>query len=231
MADVTGIQVTFEHVDVGAAVTAPDNEWTQVFDGDVWGLVFTGSSWWVTAGFSDRTITEYDAAWTQQFTFEANSRHDDVRGITFDGTNLWLGENNSGNDQVARYSTAGVELSGRFSLGTDVWGLAFDGTDLWVGVNAGLRRYTTVGSLQQSIAATRPYGMHYSSPYLFVISSVAGEMDVRNLAGTLLATVDVSGATTSPTGVWVSPDGILYVSQDGVGVWRNTGLLAAEGLA
>lgn len=131
---------------------------------------------------------------------------------------------------VARYSTAGVwqqtiDLAGTWSEGTGN-GLAFDGTDLWLVGNGTdqLRRYTTAGSHEQTInlpSSADHRGIAHYSGRLYVVDTTNSQLLIFSTDGDALGTIDVSGAVSAPTGVWISPLGTLYVSKDGDGIYRR----------
>lgn len=207
--------------------------WTQSSTADVWDLTVAGTSWWTTEGTSGLTVSQRNASWTQTSSFEASAidtggAAGPVRGVTFDGTALWVvGESNVA---VARYSTAGGLLSTfnpSWGGETGISGIAHDGTDLWIVGNGTkqLRRYSTAGVLLQT--ETIPTsgtigGVAYYNGRIYVVDGSAATLVPYVIAtDTFEPPIDVSGATTAPTGVFISTSGTLYVSQDGVGVWQR----------
>ena len=196
-------------------------EWIKVSSVGAWDIHFDGTSWWTTGGDSE-TVSEYDAEWALQSSFDANYAGNQVRGITSDGTDLWvLGDDSASSDTVKRVSTAGVLQSSFGSGFVSGQGVAFDGTDLWVsGFNpTEMYRYTT-GGTKQATLALEAFGLAINDGKLVMVAQSDSSVQVRQTDGTLLKTVDTSGAAADITGVWVADDGTLYVSKDGVGVWR-----------
>lgn len=205
-----------------AASTTP-GPWQKVYSGDVWGMVFDGTYWWTTEGES-RTVTQRDTTWTSLSTFTTDYVIDRTRGITFDGTDLWVtGDSGGSNDAAKRYSTAGVKQSQFITGGLSTLGIAWDGTDLWVvdSDNLQLAKYDTAGSLIDtvSIPGTR-HGLSVHGGRLYVVDMSAATVEIREADGTLVQTIDTSPVTSSPTGVWAT-SGTLYVAEDNVGVWKR----------
>lgn len=212
-----------------------DPGFTKVASVDAWGIFNDGTSWWTSEGDSGVTVIEYNSSWVQQSTFEASTFDNGrVRGITHDGTDLWLAGplSTSGTCRIAQYSTAGSLLS---SFDVDLnspGGLAWDGTDLWVALHDGvggspqMRRYNTSGTLQQTInlSSTRQ-GLAVYDGDLVVVNETGNAIEVRNTSGTVLKTIPTSGAINEPDGVWVAADGTMYVSKDGDGVYKWAGSL------
>jgi hypothetical protein len=215
----------------------PLQRWSKVFTGDVWGLTFDGTYWWGSEGNSGLTVTRYDTDWAVVSTFEAPLvGFDRVRGITWDGTHLWItGDDDSGGsftDQVKKVDTAGTEVSAFTASGGNAVGLAWDGTDLWFieGDATGspeLRRYSTAGTLLQTVAlAASRSDVAYHDGSLYLVDSAGSAIEVRDPSdGSVVDTIDVSDGVTNPTGVWISDDGILYVAKDGDGVYSRSGAL------
>ena len=202
--------------------------WTQVFEGDAHGIVFDGTYWWATEGNSGTTVFQYDTDWALQGTFETDYGSSRVRGITSDGTDLWITGASaapSGGDRVKQYNTSGTKLSEFASDDPAIEGVAYDGTDLWVAVNDAdeILRFDTSGTLQSSftIPDANHSGLAYHDGKLYLTDESEGTITVYGTDGTLIDTIDVSAATASPSGVWLDGDGTLYVAEDGVGVWRR----------
>lgn len=215
-----------------AACVAPTT-WTQVFAGDAWGVVFDGTYWWATQGQDGDNLYQLDEDWSLLNTYDAGmgggQAEPRLRGVTDDGVDLWVTGNDEPNvnDMVHRHDKSNGALLGEFETeDTGAMGLAYDGSDLWLSDSdtPALYRYTTSGSLQQTVplpGARR--GLAYSDGKLYVVDEASALVEVRDPSdGSVVATVGVSGATENPTGVWVSRDGVLYVSEDGAGVWRRS---------
>lgn len=230
-----------EGAGVSSSLPSAPDAWSQVLEGDAWDLTFDGTSFWVTEGQSGLTVFQYDVDWSLVGTFETNFSNNRVRGITFDGTYLWMvGNTFSSSDQVKRYDTSGTLIS---TFDTDdpdpesgTQGIAWDGTDLWaVGIenDPEIRRYNISGIHQETIdlPAGTWRGITAFGGFLWVINETAAELaKIDPSDGSVLGTVSVSGATSTPDGVWISNAGEVYVSEDGVGVWHNGGLLSGAGL-
>lgn len=173
------------------------------------------------------TVTERDATGVALSSFEATAvslqGENRVRGITFDGTNLWVvGAYDS---KVACYSTAGALVSSFIGDGGEQsdTGVAWDGSHLWAsGLNLDqLRRYTTGGSHSSSVSCPDPGAMAVYDSTLYVIDPAGQQLRTFSLAGAEGTPVDISDAPINPTGVWIAADGTLYLSLDGVGVYRR----------
>lgn len=216
--------------------TAEESSWVKVASIDAWGIVSNGTQWWATDG-SGRHVYTYDANWNSTSNFpatEVSTSGGQVRGIGFDGTDLWV----MGDDEeVGRYSTDGVYLQNidlEATWPAEVYGggvtgsgrgVTFDGTDLWFagGYSQQVRRYSTAGVALQTIQlAVVPNGLTWYDGHLWIVDTAGNQLLKYSRAGALVDTLDVSGAVTAPTGVWISDDGDLYISKDGDGVylWR-----------
>lgn len=220
---------------VQLAITDPDvieptPEWVQVYDGAVWGLVNDGTNWWTTEGDNGQTVSKRDADWDELTTFEADAvggGSNTTRGITFDGSDLWV----TGDEEAyARYSTAGSLEVTRSLTGWSgelrVRDIAWDGTDLWIGggdTNR-VRRWSTAGVVQQTIVlGFSPTGIAFHDGRLFIANGVgASEIVVYETDGTQVTTIDVSGSGINPHGIWIDTDGTLYIARDDSGVYRRT---------
>lgn len=215
--------------------TAQQGGGTRLFTADAWGIVRDGMDWWTTEGNSGVTVSQRAAGGTETASFESTALGTRVRGITTDGADLWMVGDADGT--VARYSTAGVLLSS-FDFSTD-WsdqgseGVGFDGSDLWVtgsGSNE-VHRFSTAGAHLQSFSLPfSPRGIACHAGRLYIVDITASVVRVVQASdGADLGSIDVSGMVTSPTGVWIDPDGILYVAKAGDGVYR-TGTVLASGV-
>ena len=54
-----------------------------------------------------------------------------VRGIAFDGRNIWVA-GGSGFNTVTMLSSVNGNLVGSFAVGPNPWGVVFDGANIWV---------------------------------------------------------------------------------------------------
>lgn len=239
---ITHADASAQTCDVTLRVALPDpsaptsDQWVKEFDADAWGIVKVGSSWWTTEGDSGLTVSERDLDGTELSSFEAtevDGPDTRVRGITHDGTDLWV----MGDEEiVGRYTTAGVwqqsiDLDATWAEGTGM-GVAFDGADLWlVGDNTDqLRRYSTAGAHELTVSL--PSGAVYCgatvyADQVYVVDQTNQQLLVYDLDGTSAGTVDISNAVDGPTGVWISDAGTLYISKDGDGVYRRLKPLGA----
>lgn len=210
-----------------------DPTWIQVSAADVFDLHGVGDDFWTTSG-EGLTIVRYSAGWQPLQTFEApqgdasNARN---RGITHDGTALWyVGSGGT----VYRLSTVDGSILDSFALGTaentGMSGIEWTGTDLWIRDASGtgtiplLGRYSTTGTLSTSYSLPKlnTAGMALYGGNLWLPNRDDGTLWIIDPAtGAVVETVNVSAATSSPTGCWVAADGTLYVSQDGAGVWER----------
>lgn len=214
------------------AVTDPvgaDGGWTKVLTADVYDLTFDGANWWTTEGSSGVTVSKRDADWVEIATFEATAMNF-VRGITFDGADLWLsGEVASGADEIiAEYSTAGAQIASYVTgAGTDGnHGLAWDGTHVWLVEDLAdvAERYTTAGVIDTSfsLGAGSHTGAAWYENALYVVDSTNSVLLVFRSTGDLLGAIDISDAAANPTGAYIATDGTLYIAKDGDGVYKRT---------
>lgn len=211
---------------IGVASPTSRGGWQKVFDGDVWGLVYADGHWWTTEG-TTQMVRKRDDHWAEVDSFTAPTvgvGSNSVRGITYLDGYLWvLGSG----DELFQIDPSDYSTASSFSVLPDNShnGCATDGTDLWEVENDSdeLRRWTTAGSLQQTISlpTSGHAGLAYHSGLLYVVDSTSAAIKVYETDGTLRDTIDVSDATSSPTGVFVAAGGAVYVSEDGVGVWRR----------
>ncbi len=221
------------------AVTAPTDvpvsaSWELVFSADAWDITNDGTHWYVTEGPSGETVTKRTASGTVVDTFEATTAggtDDRVRGITFDGTDLWI---TGGADAMTRYNTSGVEqatvdLSSAWSGEVSMHGIAWDGADLWLtgSVTAELRRFSTTGTSEVTVDLVDVSGggcAVYSST-VYVVDRANDRLRTFDLSGTEGTPVSISECPINPHGLWISASGELYVSQDGVGVYKRLATL------
>ena len=239
---VTGGRMTFELVDASGtqAVPPPPEGWVKVSNASVWGLVGVTDGFWTTNG-SNRTVSKYDLNWEFVTSFQGHDLQRE-RGITWDGTHLWV----TGRDGWARRYTTTGGLDAEFAMSeitsgkTDLYtGLALDGDDLWTLRHPGaagtgvseIQVWSTAGVEQQTFSDVdlnedRELGCHVWSGSLWVVDHQSGELVRRSMSdGTVVSRIDVSEATSSPTGVWIAADGTLYISRQGEGVWRRNAVL------
>lgn len=231
---ILGGQASMQLVDrQKAQVTEAVEPWTKVMEGSVWGLHYDGTSWWTTEGAAGLTVSERDDDFAETDSFEAGFGAQ-VRGVTFDGTDLWVaGDEKAGSndDVIFRYSTAGTQLQEiNFGLNKTLSGGAFDGTDLWIAEDSGnvLYRYTTGGSEVESFSLGPGTwrGLDYHDGRLYLVEGGAAVVKVLDPAdASEVDEIDVSGANGSPSGVFITDDGTLYITSahgDTMGVWRRT---------
>lgn len=213
------------------AIEAPSSDWELTFTADAWGITNDGvSSWFTTQGNDGETVTERGADGTALASFPASAvsapGEARVRGISYDGADLWL----VGADEVvARYSTAGAlefsfDLAASWASERAVVGIAHDGTDVWItGSQTGqLRRYSTAGAHELTVSLGYAAGdLTVYGSTVYVVDRSAQQLRTYTLAGVEGTAVDISDAPINPTGVWIAADGTLYISGDGVGIYRR----------
>lgn len=197
-------------------------QWSAVFSGDVWDATFDGTYWWTTEG-DVNTVSKRDAVGSVLASFAASGAGALVRGVTWDGANLWV---TGAADGVYQYDTSGA-LVGSFALaaGETHMGVAFDGADLWVAETDTdqLRRYSTTGTLEltASIAGTSAGGAAFYGGDVFVVDQTTAMLNRYDATGALVDAIDISGAGAAPTGAWIDAAGSLYVAVDGDGLYRR----------
>ncbi|MCZ6779858.1 MAG: hypothetical protein O7F16_12960, partial [Acidobacteria bacterium] len=78
------------------------------------------------------------------------------RGLTWDGTNLWLADSNT--DLIYELTTTGTVLSSFATPSIEPTGLTWDGTNLWLSDTSTDRNYelTTTGTVLSSFATPNP---------------------------------------------------------------------------
>lgn len=207
--------------------------WTKVFDGDVYDLHWDGANWWTTAGTS--TVTKRDVAFAPVTSFPSSMSL--ARGVARLGDDVWISGGASGEEHLTRHDLGGtIEatiVTGPSSDGNV--GLAADGSDLWLMVEVGgtatqpsyLERWSAAGALISSIELTSgadggDYGSAaYFAGAVYVVDRANDQLVAVQPDGTVVATIDISGAATQATGVWIDGDGTLYVSKEGDGVYRR----------
>lgn len=205
--------------------------WTKVFDADTWGIHFDGTNWWTSEGLSGTTVTKRDTSGAALASFSASTQVG-VRGITFDGTYLWVtgGGPLDPGENIAQHQTDGM-LVASFVTGPSSdgnRGLAWDGSHLWLVENpdaAGdtdFERWTTAGTLASSftVVGNITYrGLAIYGGDLYSIDTANDRIDVFQTDGTVVGSIPVG--VSGPTGVWIADDGTVYVSKDGDAVYRR----------
>lgn len=213
-------------------------DWTKVFSGDVYDLAFDGTDWWVTAGNSSDTVYRRSAGWLALdfVDIEMGGRG---RGITFDGTHWWVTGNydssgeTSGGSVLKEYDLAGTLISTIFTqvdlgFAESNSGLAFDGANLWFFETQENRlvEVTPAGALVEDhgLLPFGVQGMHVYDSRLWMVNGKT--LRIFDLAGNDTGvTVDLSGLVGTPTGIWITPTGTLYIAVDGDGVYLYGGVL------
>lgn len=203
----------------------PEN-WRLQYSGDTWGIVFDGTHWWTTNA-GDGTVTKRDTSGAAVASFSAAL--DKARGVTSDGADLWIAGDDTpnGNEEILRHATDGtLEATVVTGPSSDSnAGLAWDGSHLWLVEDAANRaeRYTTAGVLDTSFAlpASVWAGVAIHDGDLFIVDSTNATLERYTPAGVWVDTIDLSGAGSTPTDVWIDADGALYVAVDGDGVYRR----------
>lgn len=215
------------------AIPNPDEgseePWTKLFSADAWGIYFDGTDWWTTSGGSSVNVTQRNIGGTALSSFSTAATTGTARGITWDGAGFWI----TGSDKtVARYATDGTKQTEFESEGTNLNadGAAWDGTDLWLIMDdlggsgtAHLRRYTAGVKVEEiAIDVVNWAGLAYHDGYLWGVDRTNIELVKLTTSGATVERIDLSGATNSPTGVWIADDGTLYISADDDGVYRRS---------
>lgn len=207
----------------------PEAGWTQIYAGDVYDLTFDGSNWWTTES-ANAVVSKRDLSGLVLSTFTATALEGRARGLTFDGTHLYIV---GARDGLFRYDRATGALVSSVDKGADAaWnGIAWDGSALWVveDLDNQLRRYDTSGTvIVQHVVENEAWN---------ACAMFAGDLFVMNAAQARLVRFDTStgaqldiidltdSGMASPTGVWIDEEGALYISSVGDGVYvRNAPL-------
>lgn len=203
---------------------ADSDEWTLEFAADVYDLTFDGTNWWTTnAGV---TVAERDASGAVVSSFSVAGELIIGRGITFDGTDLWVAGDSSPDELLVRYSTAGADLT-VIATGSGLdgnHGAAWDGSHVWLMEDLAdeAQRFTTAGVEVSSFSVVDGCrGCAWFASRLYVVDSPNSLLLIFDAAGVAAGSIDLSTAVANPTGVWIAPDGTLYISKDGDGVYRR----------
>jgi hypothetical protein len=188
---------------------------------DAWsaGLCWDGTSLW-EAGRTGGQVYQMDpltGALISSFSVTGTPR-----GITFDGTYLWLA--NSSTSTIQQYTTSGTLVSSFPTAGgTSTRGMAWDGTYLYNSNNGGgtIFIYTTTGTLVGSYttAALYPYDISwdYTGPtYMWCADPAGGNFsDTPDMIVQLDASGNQAFAFRSPgtvsAGVNAYPSGITVI--------------------
>lgn len=222
------------------AITDPDPVttsapagWDLVFSADAWGMVFDGTNWWTTEGNSGDTVTKRNASGVALDSFDARMGGRG-RGITFDGTDLWVTGSHDDTQPtnpsaLKRFSTGGVlqETITTVAVGDANMGVVSAGSDLWFTEHGNSKLVKVSGGAvaAQYSVPTNPRGLALYDSRLWLITG-GRILRAYNLSGVATGdTVDLSGLTNSPTGVWIDGAGQLYIACDADGVYEYQGVL------
>lgn len=197
----------------------------RVAAGDIYDVARIGEFFWTTEGNSGVTVSKRNADGDILFSFEASavigSGQQRVRGITTDGTDLYLV---GALDRVVRYTQAGAFVSQSPDLNswdTGLTGVAHDGTYLRVigGNTDRMRAYTAAWALASSAdlpTAGTWEGAAWFDSHLWIINGA--RFYKVTTSGSIVLSHPTIGALPDPTGIWIDPDGSVWLTQDGVGL-------------
>jgi hypothetical protein len=139
-------------------------------------------------------------------------------GIAFDGTNMWLSGNGSGNQYVGKITPSGTFTYSSLGGGTAPAGIAFDGTNMWVVGDSIVSMVTPSGTVTNYTLTER---------YASCITFDGTDMWVGTNPGSAGFYERVSTATGETTGDWLTSgvDGVgLSITAcgfDGKNVWMG----------
>ena len=164
---------------------------------------------------SDRQVYRYDSAGNFIGTFDLVSGNADARGITTDGSSIWIVDGSD--DEVYEYSLTGASIGG-FNLtpdNKDGTGIATDGSSVWI-VDADDRRvyeYTTSGALAGSFpldsSNSNARGIATDGSTIWVVDRSDDEVYKYDVNGPSLGGFDLESGNKDPEGI----------TTDGVNIW------------
>ena len=164
---------------------------------------------------SDREVYRYDAAGNFIDTFGLASGNADARGITVDGSSVWVVDRSDA--EVYQYDIDGVSL-GSFALdadNNDGVGVTTDGSSIWVVDGDDLRVYeyttsgTFVGSFSLGVSNSNARGIATDGSSIWVVDRSDKHVYRYDVSGQSLGGFDLRSANNNPEGL----------ASDGVNIW------------
>lgn len=174
------------------------------------------------------------------FHFDISGQSDDGRGITTDGTNIWLTDIND--DEVYKYDMDGNYINSWDTSvqSGDPHGITTDGTNIWINDVNDLEvyKYTMAGayvnSFDTSGEGATTYGLTTDGTNIWTGESGGDEVYRYTMAGVFVDQFDTSGSghhpgdlATDGTFMWV-PEGNRLHKYTNAGVFVNTLDISAQ---
>ena len=142
------------------------------------------------------------------------------RGLTWDGTNLWLAD--ADDDLIYELTTTGTVLSSFTTPSIEPTGLTWDGTNLWLSDTSTDRNYelTTTGTELSSFATPNPNatGLTWDGVNLWQVEDSGTHYELTT-AGTVLSSFtlcsncNIFGVAWDGTNLWVVNSSVSWIRE------------------
>jgi len=216
------------------------------------GVAFDGTSIWVTSASSTNVakIRVSDGAILGTFAVRQGGSDSGLRGIAFDGANLWVAYfvPNTTNGTVTKVRASDGATLGTFSVGANAYGVVFDGANIWVSNESTASGNGTLTKLRASDGAylgnfpvgAWPTNMVFDGANIWVANSMSNNVTkLRASDGTLLGAFPVGQLPISiafdGASIWVPSNAGTTVTKlrasDGALLGTSSGLVYPSGIA